>query len=186
MDDITVYVLKPFPFSRNGIKEETAEESTTINLPARLFEGLNREGYVRRAEIGDGHITLREDSVSVVDAATSPAIVEVTAASSAPTQVVVAIEGPADRVPVSMVTDTIRSVVNAAKSLAGVTKPAPSPASATAELTADELAALKDGSWKDWRFFKQRSVAAKVSTAPIKEGAEAKAAIEAFIASRNL
>lgn len=186
MTDISVYVLKPFPFSRNGIKEEQAELNATINIPDRLFDALNREGYVRRSDIGDGHVSLRVDAPPVADAATAPAVVEAAEANGGPAQVIVAIEGPAERVQANLMTDTIRNVVNAAKSFAGVTKPAPSPASATAELAEDELAALTDGSWKEWRFFKQRSVAAKLSDKPIKEGADAKAAIEAFIASKGL
>lgn len=64
MDDISVYVLKPFPFSRNGVEEEFASAGQTLPIPARLFGGLNKEGYVRRAEIGDGHFTLHPSSAA--------------------------------------------------------------------------------------------------------------------------
>lgn len=63
MSDITVYTLKPFPWSRNGVDEEFAGPGETFDLPERLFDGLNKEGYVRRAVIGDGHFSLRQDVV---------------------------------------------------------------------------------------------------------------------------
>lgn len=152
MSEVSVYILKSFPFSRNGIKEEQAEVNATIDIPGRLFDGLNREGYVRRAVIGDGHITL-----STVPAAPAPA-------------------QPAVAPPAAVTTAAPSTVV----------VPAPQPPAATSDLTEEELAALADGSWKDWRFFKQRSVAAKISDQPIKDGADAKAAIEAYIAPKAL
>lgn len=186
MSEISVYVLKPFPFSRNGIKEEQAEAGSTIPLPNHLFSALNREGYIRRADIGDGHFSLRpsgEDENAEVKAGFTEivevSVAPVTEVGAAPASIVV----PAAS---NRVADTIRHVVNAAKTITGVTKPAPQPASATADLTADESAALADGTWKEWRFFKQRSVAAKLSDKPIKDGADANTAIEAYIASKAL
>lgn len=167
MSDISVYVLKPFPFSRNGIKEEQAEASATIDLPGRLFDGLNKEGYVRRAVIGDGHITLQPAQTpneQRADAGLAPIT-----ASPAPAEPVV---------------PSHDAVVAPAPST--VVVPAPQPPAATSDLTKEELAALADGTWKDWRFFKQRSVAAKLVATPVKDGADAKAAIEAYIASKAL
>lgn len=167
MDDISVYVLRYFPFSRDGIKEEQAEASTTIDIPERLFKGLNREGYVRRAVIGDGHITLhpaQTPNEQRADAGLAPI-----PAAPAPAEPVVVAPAAVTAPPAST-----------------VTVPAPQPPAATADLTEEELAALADGSWKEWRFFKQRSVAAKISTAAIKDGADAKAAIEAYIAPKDL
>ena len=59
MTDIAVYVLKPFSFSRNGIREERADAGKTIDIPERLFDALNDERYVRRAVIGDGRVSLK-------------------------------------------------------------------------------------------------------------------------------
>lgn len=46
-----VDVLKPFPFSRNGIAIEQAVEGP-LDLPEALVTGLETEGYVTKAEAG--------------------------------------------------------------------------------------------------------------------------------------
>lgn len=62
MSYIEVIVLKPFPYSEDGYTTKYALAHATIDLPERLFSGLNKEGYVRRAVIGDGHVSLRGNS----------------------------------------------------------------------------------------------------------------------------
>lgn len=162
MPDISAYVLKPFPYSRNGIRVDYAEASTTIDLPGRLFDGLNVEGYVRRAVIGDGHFALTSSVAASEDASESSLVTHDLGFTIPLSETVHVNNGPAR-----------------------VVAPAPQPPAATADLTEEELAALADGSWKEWRFFKQRSVAAKISDQPVKDGAMAKAVIEAYIASKG-
>ena len=46
-------ILKNFPFSRDGVTPEQAAAGATADIPAHLVPGLEREGYVRRAEAKD-------------------------------------------------------------------------------------------------------------------------------------
>jgi hypothetical protein len=167
MTDISVYVLKPFPFSRNGIVVEHADVSTTIDLPGRLFDGLNGEGYVRRAVIGDGRIALHSE------------IHQVTEKSQAGADAIRReIEArPLDRTP---------SSIEVNNGPARVVEPAPQPPAKTAELAPAEAAALTDGSWKTLKYFAKKSIAAKLSDQPITDGATADAAIEAYLASKSV
>lgn len=177
MSHIEVIALRPFHYSENGYTELQAVENSTFLLPDTLFDGLNKAGYVRRATIGDGHFELTPPSAQ--DSGTTPA-------SEAP--VVEAVEvTPAAAVDVGAVNsaDNTPPEVVGAVITTGVIAPAPQPPARTAELTDGEKAGLADGSWKDWRFFKRRSVAAKVSSNPILTGEDAKAAIEAHIAAQE-
>lgn len=45
-----VEILKPFPFSRNGVTEEQAVVGTTENIPDDLVPGLRAEGLVRETK----------------------------------------------------------------------------------------------------------------------------------------
>lgn len=40
-------ILKAFPFSRDGVRVEVAQAGETVDIPARLVDGLTQEGYVR-------------------------------------------------------------------------------------------------------------------------------------------
>ena len=39
-------VLRPFPFSKDGIKVEHADAGSTVLLPAHLVQGLAEAGYI--------------------------------------------------------------------------------------------------------------------------------------------
>jgi hypothetical protein len=169
MSDISVYTLKPFPWSRDGIKEESANRGDTLDLPAKLFHGLNKEGYVRRANIGDGHFSLRNVEPRTVEVASDGISI------SAPTTVV------AEETHES----TSQAVAAAAEVADTVSRRAPQPPVRTSDLTDAEEQAVADGTWRNLKFFAKRSLAAKVSTLPIKDGAAADAAIEAYIASKT-
>ena len=173
MSQIEVIALRSFPWSEDGYTELHAVEKSTFMLPENLFDGLNKAGYVRRATIGDGHIDL-----SPAAPEQSPA-----AAPAAEAEVVETVQVT----PVAAVESaTITSVDNAPAEVVGaagvVSAPAPQPPARTAGLTDEEKSALADGSWKDWRYFKQRSVAARLSDQPILNGDDAKTAIEAYLA----
>lgn len=174
--DVSVYVLKEFAFSRDGIRVEPAPEHSTIDLPAHLFDGLNRAGYVRREVIGDGHIDLAPSAPVVAKAPPE----EVTFIPAE--KVDVSIEANVAIVSPPTLSDMIQKATGGIARLMGVSNPAPSPASATAPLDPEETAALLDGSWESWRFFKKKSVAAKISDKPVKEGADVNAAILGYIA----
>lgn len=168
MPTIEVIALRSFPWSEDGYTEKFAAEKSVFRLPERLFHGLNKAGYVRRASIGDGHIALNPDreQIAALSAADAP---------------------PDDQIPIQAEADAPAAAIDGAAAApaaeAGTTQTkvaAPSPASATAPLSEDETAALKDGSWKDWRFFKQRSVAAKLSTEPMRTTEDVVPVLEAM------
>lgn len=195
MSTIEVIALRPFLWSENGYTEIAATEKQVFDLPERLFDGLNKAGYVRRSVIGDGHVSLRE-----VVAASN---LLKTAGAAARLKIGLEIDDSGALKPVAeddgnALTDALTQGATSASEAnapsdaiddseapsaeAGAAAPsaaAPRPASATAPLSDDEIAALKDGSWKDWRFFKQRSVAAKLSTKPMNSAEDVIPVLEA-------
>src|SRR5690606_8170477 len=65
MSKVEVVVLKPFQYSFDGYTTKTAVVHDTIEIPERLFDGLNAEKFVRRAQIGDGHFSLKPEKPKV-------------------------------------------------------------------------------------------------------------------------
>lgn len=49
-----VEIVKPFPFSRDGITEERATAGNPADIPDHLIPGLKREGYVRETKALSG------------------------------------------------------------------------------------------------------------------------------------
>lgn len=72
MSTVEVIALKPFIYSVDGYTEISVDEKQVFDLPEKYFDGLNGAGYVRRATIGDGRVSLKakeapkEDAPSVV------------------------------------------------------------------------------------------------------------------------
>lgn len=205
LSHIDVYVLKSFLWSEDGYTKKHAEAHTNISIPEKLFDGLNKEGYVRRAQIGDGHVTLTPHAAdgdqpelntpSVSDQGKALGLVApIPLTGDAPRYTVSSSDAPAAMpvegaaAPVTTpaggiaAPETISAVGE--KPVGEATVPAPQPAEKTAALTADEEAALTDGSWRNLRFFAMRSIAAKLSDKPINNGPEAIAAIEAELKRR--
>lgn len=63
---MTHKVLRSFPFSRNGIKIETAEAGAEIDLPSALVAGLEAAGFIGEPTAQSTH--------SVGEGAVKPAI----------------------------------------------------------------------------------------------------------------
>lgn len=164
MSYVECYILESFIFSEDGYTETPAPKGATVQIPERLFAGLNDARKVRRAKIGDGRITLQPAAI--------PSDVQ------HPTSGDISLPTLADA-PSGMV------VVEANNGPARVNTPAPQPPSRTAELSEAEEAALADGSWKGLKFFAKRSIAAKLSSDPITNGEQADAAIEAELERRG-
>ncbi len=59
MDTIESLCLKPFSYSLDGYTEIPVSLHEKFDCPAQFFDGLNDARYIRRAKIGDGHVTLR-------------------------------------------------------------------------------------------------------------------------------
>lgn len=197
MSTISVIALRSFPWSEDGYTEKHAAEKQVFDLPERLFDGLNKAGYVRRAVIGDGHVALRNEAVAAANLlktaeAAARLKIGLEIDDSGALRPVVEGDGaaPAD-VPTKRATpaseadatsSAIDDSVEAPAAEAGAPAAqaaAPRPAGATAPLSDDEIAGLKDGSWKDWRFFTKRSVAAKLSTAPMNSAEDVIPVLEA-------
>lgn len=165
---IQVIALRSFPWSEDGYTSKFAAEKEVFDLPDHMFDGLNKAGYVRRAVIGDGHFALRNEAKGVP-------LYDPRADAPNPSE--------AD-VPASPIDDSSEASAPEAGTEAPASA-APRPASATAPISAEEAAALKDGSWKDWRFFKQRSVAAKLSDQPMKRTEDVVPVLEAEASRLN-
>lgn len=159
MSTIEVFVLKDFPFSRDGYTEENAKASQTIHIPEGLFEGLNNERYVRRSVIGDGKFSLREPSARVVEA--KPQQVTAEPQSPAPPEVTAPVSPETG--PVVPETAYLR----------------------TSEPRVTQEAVEIPSDWKALKWFAMRSLASKVSDVPIKTMDDAVAAIEAELARRG-
>lgn len=154
MQYIKAIALRSFPYSEDGITEKSAKAHETFDCPAHLFNGLNDARIVRRAEIGDGHVSLRPAAPApeapVVDATETSAPVAQTPSSEPE---VVATEASAE-------------------------------SSGTAEPREEQLAIEIPEDWKTMKWFALRSLAAKVANDPINDMNGAVAAIEAEIARR--
>lgn len=172
MSNIEVIALRSFLWSEDGYTEKQAAEKQVFDLPERLFDGLNKSGHVRRAVIGDGHVSLQ-----TVDhkqyAKLSKAAAEIIGNQIRFNAFLSGANEPATEI------DDTPEAPPAEVGTQETPPPAPRPASATAPLSDEEEAALKDGSWKSWRFFKQRSVAAKISTEPVSSSEDVIPVLEA-------
>jgi len=66
MSAVEVYVLKPFTYSTDGYTEKPADLYETIpDFPEKFFDGLNKAGYLRRAKIGDGKVSLKPSAEEI-------------------------------------------------------------------------------------------------------------------------
>jgi len=66
MSTVEVYILKPFKYSNDGYTEKSADLYDTItDFPDKFFEGLNKAGYLRRATIGDGKVSLKPSAEDI-------------------------------------------------------------------------------------------------------------------------
>jgi hypothetical protein len=168
MSTIEVIALKPFLYSENGYTEISISEKQVFDLPERFFQGLNDARFVRRATIGDGHISL--NSTSVIDANLGNVTAGVTTETGRKST-------KSDRAE-----DTVEMSV-AAKMVDDAVKQ-------TAESFLDkEMMKINSDveipdDWQSLKFFALRSLAAKFGETP-KNMEEAVAAIEAELAKRN-
>lgn len=70
MSTIEVIALKPFLYSTDGYTEISVSEKQVFDLPERFFDSLNGAKFVRRAKIGDGHVTLNPSKEDIAEKVT--------------------------------------------------------------------------------------------------------------------
>lgn len=172
MSHIEVIALRPFLWSDNGYTQINAVEKQEFDLPERLFDGLNAAGYVRRAVIGDGHFELNAGGNK-----TAAMVAPDAERSSAPTGEVTA-EGAGEE-PAEEASEGTATGAGGAVSTEAEPKAWPAEG-----LTAEEEAALSDGTWEDWKFFKSRSVANKIAGRKIETADEIEATLKAYAATK--